>query len=443
MKKLISILIFLFISNMVLSQSGWIVYQTGVNSTLWDVYFINENTGWIVGDTTAVFKSTNGGLNWTKQDISYITDTELYSVKFLNENTGFAAGGHHSGFYDFYWAYIFKTTNGGTNWFQQYSHGSYSWLINGILPLDDSTIYITGEGIYGMWATTGGVFKSTNGGLNFSLSFRRGQSNSVYFINYQTGWASAYYATDWGVTDEFIYKTTNAGANWIEQYGDTTANGMVIYQIQFVNDNTGYAISGSPNDRSRLYKTTNGGNHWDTTNYSNRKYETLFFLNENTGWKGGCAIPDSSCVAYTSNGGTSWILQRRGVIARVYSLYFINNLIGWAAMWNGTIMKTTTGGFVPVSNLGNEIPSEYKLYQNYPNPFNPKTNIRFDIPHSSHVKLIIYDALGREVTTLVNEKLNAGNYETDWDGSGYPSGIYLYKLQAGEFVSVKKIVFIK
>jgi len=444
MKKLISILIFLFISNVVLSQSGWIVYQTGVISTLWDIQFINQNTGWVVGDTTAVFKSTNGGLNWMKYDISYTTNIELYSLKFLNENTGFAAGGHHSGVGDFYYAYIFKTTNGGVNWSTLYNNnGSGSWLINTILPLDESTIYITGEGIQGMWATTGGVFKSTDGGLNFNLSFERGQSNSVYFINQQTGWASAYYATNLGIKDEFIYKTTNAGTNWFEQYGDTTANGMVIYQIQFVNDNTGYAISGSANDRSRLYKTTNGGNFWDTTNYANRKYETLFFLNENTGWKGGCAIPDSSCVAYTSNGGESWILQRRGVIARVYSLYFINNLTGWAAMWNGTIMKTTTGGSVSVQNLGNEIPSEYKLHQNYPNPFNPKTNIRFDLPKSSLVRLVIYDALGRKVTTLVNEKLSAGRYETEWNGGDYPSGVYFYRIETKDYSLSKKMLLVK
>ncbi|MBC8484729.1 MAG: T9SS type A sorting domain-containing protein, partial [Bacteroidetes bacterium] len=349
----------------------------------------------------------------------------------------------HSGFYDFYWAYIFKTTNGGTNWVTLYNLGSSSWQINSILPLDESNIYITGEGIQGLWVTTGGVFKSTNGGLNFSLSLSNGQSNSVYFINTQTGWASTYYATDYGERDEFIYKTTNAGANWFEQHRDTTENGMIIRDIQFVNANTGYAISGTPNDRSRLYKTTNGGNYWDTTNYSNRKYEALFFINQNIGWKGGCAYPDSSCVAYTSNGGESWILQRRSVIARVYGLCFINNLTGWAAMWNGTIMKTTTGGSVSVLSLVNEIPSEYKLHQNYPNPFNPKTNIRFDLPHSSHVRLIIYDVLGREITTLVNEKLSAGSYEVDWNASGYPSGVYFYKLVADDYVGVKKMLMIK
>jgi photosystem II stability/assembly factor-like uncharacterized protein len=431
----------LFVSSIALSQSGWIVHQTGVNSTLWDIYFVNENTGWIVGDTTAVFKSTNGGLNWTKQDISYITDTELYSVKFLNENTGFAAGGHHSGYYDFYYAYIFKTTNGGTYWNIHYNNqgGSY-WLFNEILLIDEDTIFATAEGTTG-FVSTGGVYKSTNGGLNFTSTFPNIQSHSLSFINSQTGWATGFYWNDVGTKIIYIYKTTNTGMNWNQQYRDSNYNAVRIRKIQFLNENTGYAVGGY--NSTIFYKTTNGGVNWDTTYYPNRKNETLLFLDENTGWKAGCAIPDSSCVAYTSNGGASWILQRRGVIARVYSLYFINNLTGWAAMWDGTIMKTTTGGFVSVSNLGNEIPSNYKLHQNYPNPFNPVTNIRFDIPRSSHVKLIIYDALGREIATLVNEKLSAGSYESEWNASSYPSGVYFYTLFTKNYSESKKMLLIK
>ena len=89
------------------------------------------------------------------------------------------------------------------------------------------------------------------------------------------------------------------------------------------------------------------------------------------------------------------------------------------------------------------VTTKYVLYQNYPNPFNPITNIRFDIPRSSHVKLIIYDALGREVATLVNEKLSAGSYEAEWDGSGYPSGVYFYSLSANNFKQTKKMLLIK
>ena len=90
-----------------------------------------------------------------------------------------------------------------------------------------------------------------------------------------------------------------------------------------------------------------------------------------------------------------------------------------------------------------EIPTKYALMQNYPNPFNPTTKIRFDLPKSTHAKLIIYDILGREVTTLVNEKLNVGSYEVSWSAGSYPSGVYYYRLETNDYSSVKKMLMIK
>ena len=83
---------------------------------------------------------------------------------------------------------------------------------------------------------------------------------------------------------------------------------------------------------------------------------------------------------------------------------------------------------IGVNNISSEIPNSYMLYQNYPNPFNPVTKIKFELPKSTHVKLIIYDVLGREVATLINERLAPGTYEVNWDGTNYPSGVYFYKL---------------
>ena len=94
-------------------------------------------------------------------------------------------------------------------------------------------------------------------------------------------------------------------------------------------------------------------------------------------------------------------------------------------------------------NISGEIPVKYNLYQNYPNPFNPTTNIRFDLHKSSHAKLIVYDILGKEVATLVNEKFSAGSYEVNWNGSNYPSGVYFYRLETDDFVDVKKMLLVK
>jgi len=89
------------------------------------------------------------------------------------------------------------------------------------------------------------------------------------------------------------------------------------------------------------------------------------------------------------------------------------------------------------------VPKEYSLSQNYPNPFNPSTTIKFELPKSSVVRLSVYDLLGREVSVLVNERRNAGYHEVKFDGSNLASGVYFYRLQAGEFVSSKRMLILK
>ena len=106
-----------------------------------------------------------------------------------------------------------------------------------------------------------------------------------------------------------------------------------------------------------------------------------------------------------------------------------------------------------VTDVQNEgsVPSEFKLEQNYPNPFNPSTKIKYNIPsvivsgttQSQFVSLKVYDALGNEVVTLVNEEKPAGNYEVQFDANGLSSGIYFYKLQVGSFVDTKKMILLK
>jgi hypothetical protein len=100
-------------------------------------------------------------------------------------------------------------------------------------------------------------------------------------------------------------------------------------------------------------------------------------------------------------------------------------------------------GIQPIST---EIPQTFALFQNYPNPFNPTTKIKFDIPLRNgrdRSLLKIYDVLGREIETLINEELNPGTYEIEWNAANYPSGVYFYSLTAGNFTQTKKMVIIK
>ena len=107
-------------------------------------------------------------------------------------------------------------------------------------------------------------------------------------------------------------------------------------------------------------------------------------------------------------------------------------------------------GMQPISTT---IPQKFELFQNYPNPFNPVTKIKFSIPFLSLAKgeaegvrvvtLKVYDVLGREVETLVNEKLSPGTYSVEFDGTNYPSGVYFYKLSLGDFTETKKLILLK
>ena len=96
-----------------------------------------------------------------------------------------------------------------------------------------------------------------------------------------------------------------------------------------------------------------------------------------------------------------------------------------------------------VNNVSTEIPKNFELQQNYPNPFNPTTTIRYSLAKNSFASVKIFDALGKEVTTLVNEKQNAGTYEVDFDGDGLSSGIYFYKLETGDFTETKRMIMLK
>jgi hypothetical protein len=126
-----------------------------------------------------------------------------------------------------------------------------------------------------------------------------------------------------------------------------------------------------------------------------------------------------------------------------------DELCPWSLRWS---FRTALVGIQPISN---EIPNQFSLSQNYPNPFNPTTKIRFSVPvvgvqyiEPLPLKLLVFDALGREVETLVNEQLQPGTYEVDWDGTNYPSGVYYYTLKSDHetssgFTETKKMVLLK
>jgi hypothetical protein len=114
-----------------------------------------------------------------------------------------------------------------------------------------------------------------------------------------------------------------------------------------------------------------------------------------------------------------------------------------AALFDSSVVWAMAGGTTSVSEKESTVPSEYVLYNNYPNPFNPSTSIPFSVPKRSQVQLTVWNSLGEKVATVVNEVRTAGEYTATFDASGLPSGIYFYKLEAGNTRHTKKMLFLK
>ncbi len=149
-----------------------------------------------------------------------------------------------------------------------------------------------------------------------------------------------------------------------------------------------------------------------------------------------------------SSGSDSSIRVMNDVNNQLFSFDFNRQPTTVAFDPNNDILLKTATLTLGINKISNIVPDKFEMYQNYPNPFNPVTKIKFDIPgavkgKTLEVKLIIFDILGKEIQTLVNEQLKPGSYEVTFDGINIPSGVYFYKLIAGEFTDTKRMLLIK
>lgn len=161
-------------------------------------------------------------------------------------------------------------------------------------------------------------------------------------------------------------------------------------------------------------------------------------------YSGGHLLIDLRHTGFT---GTSSSVDAIGTSTSGYGTLF-------SACWTGSYTGTSgvQGNFAVIRlksetlvGIGSsiEIPGDFHLNQNFPNPFNPATTIKFVLAKSSNVKIVIYDVFGREVQTIVNNKYNKGEYEISWDAAKFASGVYFYKMNADNYVNVKKMILIK
>lgn len=388
----------------------WVQQNGGTTVTLYNIDFVDANTGWIVGTASKILKTTNGGLNWVTQIPTIPLNRELNDIQMFDANTGYITGWNNT---------FLITTNGGLNWNDlagpSVTHGAY----NALSFINQNTGWLC--------AFLGSVWRTTNGGLNWDslTTGSGGPLRDIQFLNSQTGWV----AGDVG----YIRKTTNAGLSWFFQFFGTTAD-FWYNSLQFIDINSGW-VAGRNN---RIFRTTNSGNNWDTISLT--PGICLHFINSQTGWTGG----DNGDLYKTTNGGSNFYLQSIPVTGGFFTdIEFVNDTTGWAVDVYAILHTTNGGTYVAIEPISNNIPNEFRLFQNYPNPFNPVTTIEFELPIEDNIKILVYDILGREVYRINENKLKAGKYKFEFNGESLSSGIYFYTLYYSKGKITKKMIINK
>lgn len=420
------------------------------NIILFHVSFENSSTGWAMSSTGNVIKTTNAGAQWgnISQDIS----SELRTVKFFDANTGYITGAGGT---------FAKSTNGGVTWLRK--NAGTTRDLDRFYFLNNLTGWVLARSSNSLTM----AMKTTDGGetwLSSTINTTRGLAN-IHFADQNTGWVtgdsgtvfrSTNGGTSWSnqsistplflfginsfsINKAFIsapaggfYSTSNGGTNWVPVSG--LANTRLSFS-DVVNSSLAYVAG-----YDTLVRTTDAGATWSVIETKDMPSlsKVIDFVNPTTGY----ALLGS--FAYrTTDAGQNWT---GGIIEGAVDLYavsFIDQNTGWSAGAWGQLYKTTQGMTISVQPISTSIPKDFSLGQNYPNPFNPNTTINFDIPKNSFVEIKVFDVLGREVASLVNEQLAAGKYKTDWSAISQPSGIYFYRLKAGSYSETRKMILIK
>ena len=423
--KLLYFLISMFLSSNLIAQSSWFSLNSGTSETINKVCFLNNNTGFI-GGNSSVRMTTDGGSSWV-----IVMNHNCNSIQFLNNMTGYINNG-----------VFYKTTNGGYNW--NLISSAYAYVDN--IQMTDSIFgYGSGGYILNEKEQTAHIIKTFDGGLTwFPLNTNiSGEITSFIFFNSNTGVAASY-SPNKPTSFFYMYRTTNGGANWNQIMNST--NTFRIDNFSMPNDSTAVAYNGES-----TFRTETRGATWEIASAPHQIYcKAVHFFNSQNGFAAGSFEEGTTNgrIIYTTNGGNNWqISVNYPATFRFLSISFPSLNTGYASSYSGLILKTTNGGLTFINSNSTEIPERFLLSQNYPNPFNPTTNIKYTIPlgtgHDLSVQLKVYDVNSKEIASLVNEKQSAGNYSIEFDGSKLASGIYFYTLSAGEYKETRKMLLIK
>lgn len=430
---------------------------------------INSTTGYACGSGGKIYKTTNGGASW---DSIYTTSIQALSrIYFYNENLGITVGNGGS---------MYKTTDGGVTWASINGTG-LTGGINAAAILNPST-YIAGSFI------NGGVYKTTDGGTSWFLLPTIGTTpasiSDIKFTDENNGYIIG--AT--GVTAVgFLHKTTDGGLTWENTNFPFATTRLYSMALRGLND---FVIVGS---EGNIFYTSNGGTSWASYNFGMRVqlngqilgaafphpdtcivagaggYVVKFVmpsqipveLTSFTASVSGSDVTLNWVTASETNnrgfeierapaGSSDWLpagyTEGRGSSAEMNSYSFTDYNLS-SGSYSYRIKQLDYDGTVTVYNLAENvtigIPAEFALMQNYPNPFNPETTIRFAIPQKEHVSISVYDILGKQVASVLNETKEAGSYTVGFSGSSLPSGVYIYTITAGSLSQSRKMTLMK
>lgn len=375
-----------------------------------------------------ILRSSNGGVNWAVIAPSPTSAASFYSIDMVNNNTGFICGNKSA---------VYKTTTGGLSW--------DSLVIpnmppNLILSKVDFVNVMTGW-IFSRY-TTGNdstIFKTTNGGQNWfkqKLNVTTSSENSIYaacMLDENNGWLVNTRPRPW--------KTTNGGLTWDSTKLSDNYLAGYLYDIKMLNANTGYCV-GSNN---RVYKTTNGGaTPWISTGFSSSTVITLYSCEVFSPSE--CIVMGTYGTAYyTSDGGITWINKNLGgSIDDISGSCLVNGTVYAVTLLTSGVFKNSNVFTGITFHRRDNLPDNFILYQNFPNPFNSSTTIAFELRQSGYTEILVYDVSGKLVDVLLSTQLYAGSYQFRWTGEKLASGIYLYQLRInGENYSVRKMILLK
>jgi photosystem II stability/assembly factor-like uncharacterized protein len=410
---------------------------------------VDANTLWVCGgtNTPVIYKSTNGGVTWTSAVGSGVS-VDVFAIWAVDANTAYVGDGGVAGGAGGN-AKVYKTTNGGTTWTIILSTGGSAGFINGIkFSKSNPQIGVaesdppSGAGTNYWWqlTTNGGTSWTQINGPALGSTYASAQGTVVLIDQNFFGVGSSN-----GSGDKVIW-TTNGGTSW----NNTTLplSGTQAFVSTFtMNTDKMHGVASRSTSLPSIGVTSNGCVNFSVSTLSGlSSYCTAFWVPGTDVCYVWGQAGNPSCYK-TTNAGSTWTTMTSQGINGVTSMDAIYNsgtgdITAYAVATDGSCLKLSEN-LTGIIHSGNNVPAEYSLSQNYPNPFNPTTKINFALPKASNVSLKVYDVLGHEVMTLVNEYKTAGSYTVNVDASALSSGIYFYTIKAGDFADSKKMTLIK